>query len=75
MKTFAITLETLGNGNVRATGRNNGRAVAMREAKPEGAREAVQAVMATTLFAHSTGPGVYDLEYVSMNEAARAALA
>ena len=74
MKTISISLETLRNGNVRATGRHNGRTVAWKEGAKESAKDLLLSVMRETCPFHSSGNGL-DMTHISLNEAARTALA
>ena len=73
MNAISITLETLNNGTLRATGRHNGSTVAYRDGS--NARELVGFVMQKTASAHRLTSGSYDLTHIDINPAALAALA
>jgi hypothetical protein len=72
MKAISITLETLSNGNFRATGRHNGSTVAYRDGSD--ARKLVGFVIQETASAHRLPCGGYDLSCIEINEAAKAAM-
>ena len=72
MKSISITLESLSNGNLRATGRHRGATVAFRDGS--NARELVSFVMQKTASAHRLQNGSYDLTHIDINDAAAAAL-
>lgn len=73
MKTLSITLENLGNGILRATGRNRGVAVSTKQGTD--AKALVFAVMAETCFAHRVSGDKYDMEHIRLNAEAVAAIA
>ena len=70
---ISITLETLRSGNLRATGRHSGSTVAYRDGSD--ARALLDYVMKEAASAHRLPSGEYDLTHISLNEAAKAALA
>jgi hypothetical protein len=72
MKSISITLETLSNGTLRATGRHRGTTVACRDGSD--ARELVGFVMKETALGHRLPSGDYDLTHIDINEAAKAAM-
>ena len=74
MKSIAITIEKLSNGNIRATGRHNGRTVLWKDGIAANAKTLLAEVMAETCVAHRVGNG-YDLTYIELNAAAKAAMA
>ena len=74
MKSIAVTIENLSNGNIRATGRHNGRTVSRKDGIAANAKVLLAEVMAETCGAHRVGNGYY-LTYISLNDAAKAAMA
>ena len=72
MKAISITLETLDNGNLRATGRHRGTTVAYRDGSD--ARKLVAYVMKETALGHRLPDGSYDLTHININDAAAAAI-
>ncbi len=74
MKAFTVTIENLSNGNIRATGRHNGRTVAWKDGIAASAKSLLAEIMAETCGAHRVGDG-YDLTYIGLNDAAKAAMA
>jgi hypothetical protein len=73
MKAISITLETLSNGTLRATGRHRGTTVACRDGLD--ARELVGYVMNQTASAHRLPSGGYNLTNIDINAEALAATA
>ena len=74
MKAITVTIENLNNGNIRATGRHNGRTVSWKDGIAANAKALLAEVMAETCGAHRVGNG-YDLTYINLNDAAKAAMA
>ena len=74
MKSISVTIETLLNGNIRATGRHNGSTVAWKDGSTTDAKSLLAEIMAKTCGAHRVGNG-YDLTYIELNAAAKAAMA
>jgi hypothetical protein len=71
MKSMTITIEDLGNGKIRATGRNSGRTVAWRDGTQDNAKSLLDYVMSETCLGHRLDSG-YDLTYIELNDAAMA---
>ena len=74
MKSIAVTIENLSNGNIRATGRHNGRTVSWKDGIAANAKTLLAEVMADTCGTHRVGNS-YDFIYISLNDAAKAAMA
>ena len=74
MKSISVTIETLKNGNIRATGRNNGTTVAWKDGSVNSAKSLLAEIMEKTCGAHRIGSG-YDLTHINLNAAAKAAMA
>jgi hypothetical protein len=74
MKAITVTLENLQSGNIRATGRHNGRTVALKEGSAANAKALLAEVMAATCYAHRVG-NTYDLTFIHLNDAAQAEMA
>jgi hypothetical protein len=73
MNAISITLETLSNGTLRATGRHRGTTIAYRDGFD--ARELVGYVMKEAALGHQLPSGSYDLTHININAEALAALA
>lgn len=74
MQSINITLETLRNGAVRATGRHNGRTVAWMDGSPDKAKAMLETVMGETCMGHRVGES-FDFTQIHLNDAAKAAFA
>lgn len=74
MKAITVTIETLSNGNIRATGRHHGCTVSWKDGVAANAKALLAEVMAETCSAHRVG-NVYDLTYIDLNDAAKAVMA
>jgi len=74
MKAITVTIENLSNGNIRATGRHSGRTVAWKDSAAANAKTLLAEIMSETCGAHRVGNG-YDLTYIELNDAAKAAMA
>ena len=72
MKAISITLETLSNGTLRATGRHRGTTIACRDGFD--ACELVGYVMKETALGHCLPSVGYDLTQIDINDAAKSAL-
>ena len=73
MKSISVTIETLNNGNIRATGRNNGTTVAWKDGSVNSAKSLLAEIMEKTCGAHRIGSD-YDLAHINLNAAAKAAM-
>lgn len=71
MKGFFFSLETLSNGQLRATGRQEGRTVSVAEGTD--GRDLVLKVMRETAGSHRISGDRYSLTYIRFNPAARQA--
>ncbi len=74
MNAITITIENLSNGNIRATGRHNGRTVSSKDGIAANATVMLAEVMEITCPEHRIGNG-YDFTYIKLNDAAKLALA
>ncbi len=71
---ITIALEKLTSGDVRATGRIDGRTVEYFEGKESAAQTLVLKAMKSAAGAHQLPTGGFDMTHISLNEAARVAL-
>jgi len=71
---ISLTLETLSNGQMRATVRQDGRTVAYRTGAQGQRRELCLAVLHDGASAHQIGPDQFDFTHIRVNAAARQAL-
>ena len=69
MKAISVSVESLKNGTVRATGRHNGRTVISKDGTSSSAKAIFDEVMTETCGAHRIGDR-YDLTYIELNQAA-----
>lgn len=74
MKAITVTIANLKNGNIRATGRHNGRTVIYKDGLPENAKVILAEVMRETCGGHRVG-NTYDFTHIELNQAAQAVLA
>lgn len=72
MKSISISLESLSDGTLRATGRNNGRTVAFFEGTD--ASLLVLRALKASASAHALPSGGYDMTHIEVNDAAAAVL-
>ena len=71
MKNISVSIESLSNGNIRATGRHCGRTVAWKDGIESDVKSLLSEIMAKTCGGHRVGNS-YDLTYISLNDAAMA---
>ena len=69
-----IVLETLDNGLLRATGRNDGRTIEYFEGQERDARVIIAKALKASAPAHALPSGGYDMTYIRLNDAAAAVL-
>ncbi len=71
---ITISLETLKDETLRATGRQDGRTVEFFEGSKQQARKLVLKAMHAAASAHELPSGGFDMTNIQLNEAAKAAL-
>lgn len=75
MRGISISLDTLDNGTIRATGRIDGRSVESFDGTCGQERELTVKAMKSAARAHQISDGVFDLTHINLNAAAKAAYA
>jgi len=71
---IGITLETLQNGNIRITGRVDGRTSDYRDGNASEAKTMCLTMLDRVAFAHKLADGSFDLTYIRLNDAAMKAI-
>ena len=74
MKGISLSLETLSNGQLRATVRNDGATVTYKEGTPAQGRELCLAALREGASAHQISPNRFDFTYIALNPAAQRVL-
>lgn len=71
---ITISLEKLRNGNVRATGRMDGRTVSYKEGPESQSKDLTLTIIKDVAWAHIDRQGKVDSDFVELNELAKRAI-
>lgn len=70
-----LILETLPNGNARITARLDGRAIESIDGPAASVKEIYSTIQKKALWMHKISEGIYDMTFVRLNDALKAAIA